>query len=233
LVDDHDQTQQNVTGFWSAVASGYEARPGNVAALGSAEYDAWVAAVRDALPPPPSEILDVGTGTGFLALIAAELGHRVTAVDLAEPMLAVARKEAARRNLALDFRTGDAINPDLARATFDAITNRHLLWTLRDPRAAFANWRGLLRPGGRVVSIDGFWFANRSDEANELFDSFYSRETRDSLPLMSLHDVAPIVDMFKEAGFLNVDVRSLTAVRGAAEDPPGSEPAYLLIARTS
>jgi SAM-dependent methyltransferase len=232
VVDDQDQTQRKVTGFWSAVAPGYQEHPGNIAVPGSAEYDAWVAAVRDALPSSPSDVLDVGTGTGFLALIAAELGHRVTGIDLAEPMLAVAREESVQRNLEVTFRVGDAISPDFPQVSFDAITNRHLLWTLRDPNAAFTNWRGLLRQGGRVVSIDGFWFGS-SDESNEVFDSFYSKETRDSLPLMSLKRVEPIVDLFRKAGFADVHVRTLTDVWEAAEDPPGSEPAYLLVAHAA
>jgi ubiquinone/menaquinone biosynthesis C-methylase UbiE len=225
--------QENVTAFWSAIASGYEDHPGNVAAPNSAEYAAWVAVLRDALPPPPSDVLDVGTGTGFLALIAAELGHRVTGIDIAEPMLAAAREESARRKLTVQFRAGDAIDPDLQPASFDAITNRHLLWTLRDPLAAFTNWRRLLRPGGRVVSIDGFWFTDESDAPNEIFDRYYSSETRGALPLMALNDTGPIVDVFRQAGYEDVSVTSLNGVWEAAEDPPGKQPPYAIVAHAA
>ena len=58
-----------------------------------------------------ADVLDAGTGTGFVAMIAAALGHRVTAIDLAEPMLAIARAEAeglARARHVRDWRRGRA-----------------------------------------------------------------------------------------------------------------------------
>src|SRR4029077_10576018 len=106
---------------------------------GTAEYAAWVDAIRTALPPAPGAVLDVGTGTGFVAFIAASLGHQVIGIDLAEPMIAIARAEAERREPHPQFLLGDAIAPDFPGADFDVITNRHLLWTLRDPHAAFTN----------------------------------------------------------------------------------------------
>jgi hypothetical protein len=71
----HDKSAQDrITGFWNTIAAGYEAHEGNVAAVGSDEYKAWVKALRDLLPPAPANVLDVGTGTGFVALMAAGLG---------------------------------------------------------------------------------------------------------------------------------------------------------------
>ena len=93
--DDPQSVQRNITGFWNTVAPEYAARPGNVVPPGTDAYIAWSSAVRDAFPDTPCDVLDVGTGTSFLALIAAELGHRVTGIDLADGMLAVARSRAA------------------------------------------------------------------------------------------------------------------------------------------
>ena len=164
--------QGKITGFWSAVADGYEAHPGNVPARGSREHQAWVHAIADLLPPAPADVLDAGTGTGFVAMIAAALGHRVTAIDLAEPMLAVARAEADRRGVAVTFAAGDAVAPAFAAASFDAIVSRHLIWTLRDIDVALSAWRRLLRPGGRVVAIDGFWFSAGPQRDEGFFESF-------------------------------------------------------------
>jgi ubiquinone/menaquinone biosynthesis C-methylase UbiE len=194
--------QARITGFWSRVAGGYEAHAGNVPARGTGEYDEWVELIGDLLPPAPADVLDVGTGTGFVATIAAGLGHRVTATDLSEPMLA----EARRSSPAVRFVRGDAVAPAFAPASFDAIVSRHLFWTLRDPAAALAAWHRLLRPGGRVVVIDGFWF---DGPGNELFESYYDEATRNSLPGWRYFDTAPIVDLFGAAGFAKVTVRSL------------------------
>jgi SAM-dependent methyltransferase len=166
------ELQDKITGFWSAVADGYEAHAGNVSARSSEEQQAWAREIADLLPPAPADVLDVGTGTGFVAMIAAALGHRVTAIDLAEPMLAIARAEADGRRVTVTFATGDAVAPAFAAASFDAIISRHLIWTLRDVDVALTAWRQLLRPGGRVVAIDGFWFTSGPEDGEGLFESF-------------------------------------------------------------
>ena len=56
-------------------------------------------------------MLDVGTGTGFAALIAAALGHRVTGIDLSENMIAVARTQAMGRGVHITLIIGDAVEP--------------------------------------------------------------------------------------------------------------------------
>src|SRR6516162_7207246 len=98
-----NKVQKSITAFWSTIASGYEAHPGNVPVLDSEEYSEWVKALAGFLSPGPSDVLDVATGTGFVAMIAARLGHHVTAIDLSEPMLEVARAEAQRRELKITF----------------------------------------------------------------------------------------------------------------------------------
>src|SRR5271156_3144930 len=60
---------------------------------------AWTAALERLLPPPPGRVLDCGAGTGFLSLIAARLGHRVTALDLSPPMLAQLSRAASAEGL--------------------------------------------------------------------------------------------------------------------------------------
>jgi protein-L-isoaspartate O-methyltransferase len=65
--------------------------------------EAWVPAIERLLPPPPADVLDIGTGTGFVAFIASSLGHRVTGLDLSAAMLAEARMEAGRRGLDVTF----------------------------------------------------------------------------------------------------------------------------------
>ena len=197
--------QAYVTSFWSAVAPGYEAHGGNVAEYGSAEYEEWVEALASVLPEPPSDVLDVATGTGYVALAAAALGHRVTAVDLAPAMLDELSANASARELTVEARLGDAVAPEFAPASFDALTSRHLLWTLREPARAMANWKQLLRPGGRLVAVDGFWFTDwNNDHAPPLFVEHYTTETRRELPFMHLEDPEPILTMLAAAGFIDV-----------------------------
>lgn len=224
--DPHD-VQAHVTGFWSRIAADCEAHAGNVAAHGSVEYQRWVDALASVLPDPPGDVLDVATGTGYIALAAASIGHRVTAVDLAPAMLDALAAHATARRLTVDARLGDAVAPDFAAASFDVVTSRHLLWTLREPARAMTNWRQLLRPGGRLVAVDGFWFSEADDDdVPAVFAEHYTADTRRQLPLMHLDRPAPILAMLSAAGF----------VETAAEPRPdlslGGGVPYLITATT-
>src|SRR5271170_2234995 len=74
------------------------------------------------------DALDIGCGTGFLSLELAARGHRVTGVDFAPAMLALARQKAAERHAAIRFEEGDAEQLPFAAASFDLAVSRHLLW---------------------------------------------------------------------------------------------------------
>jgi SAM-dependent methyltransferase len=140
-----------------------------------------------------------------VALAAASLGHRVTAIDLAPAMLEELAANATTRDLAIDARLGDAVAPDFPTESFDAVTNRHLLWTLREPGLAMANWRQRLRPGGRLVAVDGFWFTEwNDDEAPPLFAEHYTADIRAQLPFLHLDGPEPIVTALAAAGFVHV-----------------------------
>ncbi|MBV8134432.1 MAG: class I SAM-dependent methyltransferase [Deltaproteobacteria bacterium] len=232
MIDDNE-IQKRITGFWSSIATGYEAHPGNVPALDTDEYVEWLKAPTELLPVTPGSVLDVATGTGFVALIAARLGHRVTAIDLSEPMLEVGRAEANRRGLKVTFLHDDAVAPDFPEKSFEAVVSRHLIWTLRDPVRALRNWRKLLKPGGRVVAIDGFWFKPEPDasgvpERSGLFDEFYSREIRAALPGWHYFSVEPLAAVVERAGFSGVRVKVLDAIQRVALHSPFEEPAYAL-----
>lgn len=181
--------QERITEFWASIGPYYNQDPENVVAPDTTEYAAWVEAVSALLPSEPSDVLDVGTGTGFLAFIVASLGHRVTGIDLAEGMLAVA--------------------PDFPDGSFDVVTNRHLLWTLLEPETAFGNWRRLLRPGGYVLAFDGVWpgLPSSSEDREGYFERFYSVEVRAAIPAMHINTMDPLIEMFRGAGFARASAR--------------------------
>ncbi|MFJ9906062.1 class I SAM-dependent methyltransferase [Streptomyces sp. NPDC101152] len=116
---------------------------------------AWAERLRTWLPGRPSDVLDLGCGTGSLALLAAEQGHRVTGVDSSPAMIDLARAKLAGRDAV--FLLGDAAAPPVGEQRFDVVLVRHLLWALPDPGRALRHWRGLLRPSGRLVLVEGVW----------------------------------------------------------------------------
>ena len=52
---------------------------------------------------------------------------------------------------------GDAADPPFAPASADVVLCRHVLWALDDRDAVLARWVRLLRPGGRLVLVEGNW----------------------------------------------------------------------------
>ncbi|AZQ33737.1 class I SAM-dependent methyltransferase [Streptomyces cyaneochromogenes] len=116
---------------------------------------AWASRLRSWLPERACDVLDLGCGTGSLSLLAAEQGHRVTGVDLSPAMVDLARAKLAGRDAV--FLVGDAAAPPVGEERFDVVLVRHVLWTLPDPARVLRHWAGLLRPGGRLVLVEGVW----------------------------------------------------------------------------
>ena len=200
----------------------------------SAEYEAWIGAIEKLLPQPPSDVLDVGTGTGFVALITSQLGHHVIGLDLSTAMLSEARLRAEQRGLRTTFAVGDAVAPALAEESLDAIICRHLLWTLPEPQVALVNWHRLLRPEGRVVVIDGFWFTQaKPEEGNEIFERYYTDRTCEALSAMHWDRVEPVAELLKAAGFSDVTTTDLADVHRLAEKPASPQPWFAVMGRRS
>jgi SAM-dependent methyltransferase len=143
-----------IRGWWDEDAAAYDASPGH-SLSDPVEAAAWRAVLVSLLPPPPTRVLDVGAGTGAMSLLAAELGHDVTALDLSASMLEKARGKAADRSLEITFVVGPAEEPP--PGPFDVVMGRHVVWTLPEPAETLAAWRRAVRPGGRLVLFEGSW----------------------------------------------------------------------------
>ena len=96
-------------------------------------------------------ILDVGTGTGRVALLLAHGAARVTAVDASEEMLAIARRRAADELVKVRFKLGDAHHLDFADRDFDAVVGFRLLMHTPDWKLCLAE---MCRVSDRLVIID-------------------------------------------------------------------------------
>ncbi|MFP5451675.1 MAG: class I SAM-dependent methyltransferase [Thermoleophilia bacterium] len=98
---------------------------------------------------PGDDVVDIGCGTGNVAIQAAQAGARVTGVDLAPEMLAQARVNADAEGLAIAFIEGDAEDLPLADASADvAVSSFANMFAPRHEIAASEMLR-ILRPGGR------------------------------------------------------------------------------------
>ena len=122
---------------------------------------AWNAVLRRHLSASDQRVLELGAGTGEITRVLCGLGHRVTAVDIAEGMLDRCRAKLKKEvdGGSLNVVLCDAEHP-LVEGPFDAIVCRHLLWTLPDPHGSAERWLQLLRPGGTILIFDGLWHRN-------------------------------------------------------------------------
>jgi ubiquinone/menaquinone biosynthesis C-methylase UbiE len=112
--------------------------------------------VADARLRPGMHVLDIGSGTGYPALLAGEVvgaTGRVVGIDLAESMLAVATRKAKARNLShVTFRTGDATALPFDASSFDAVISRFCLMFLPEIPTALKGLVRILKPGGYVAT---------------------------------------------------------------------------------
>ena len=133
-----------------------------------AARDAWRALLLSLLPPAPAVVADIGCGTGSLSHVIAEAGYAVRALDLSPRMVDRAREKLAGHDT--EIVEGDASYPPWPSGSVDAVVARHVVWALPDPVAAMDRWLALLRPGGRLVLVEGFWHTGAGLHAAELTD---------------------------------------------------------------
>jgi len=107
--------------------------------------------VERAAPAAGEHVVDIGTGTGNAALLAAERGARVTGVDPASRLLEVARVAAVDRGLEATFVSGEAASLPLPDGEADVVVSVFGVIFAPDPQAAAAEMARVSAPRGRIV----------------------------------------------------------------------------------
>jgi demethylmenaquinone methyltransferase/2-methoxy-6-polyprenyl-1,4-benzoquinol methylase len=116
-------------------------------------------AVRQIALGPGQTALDVGTGTGDLAIAlarASALDSRVIGVDFAPEMLDIGRTKVERLGLAnrIELLLGDGEGLAFPDATFDACCSAFVVRNLADLGKGFGEMLRVVRPGGKVVCLE-------------------------------------------------------------------------------
>ena len=95
-------------------------------------------------------LLDVGCGSGQIAIPAAEAGIRATGIDIARNLVEYARRRAQSQGLEVRFDEGDAEQLPYGDSEFDVVTSLiGAMFAPRPERVAKELWR-VCRPGGRL-----------------------------------------------------------------------------------
>lgn len=157
------------------------------------------------------KVLDLGTGAGYAAIILAQMGHDVTAIDNSEQMLS--RAQANARDYGVDIAFMQADICDLARLidpfSFDLVVAKDVVWDLTDPVGAYSEWIRLIRPGGYLLVIDGNYYLELYDEdyarAQRYYEMKYgagsdlhSRTNIDHVDLERIRDIARALPLSRE-----------------------------------
>lgn len=154
-------------------------------------------------------VLDVGTGTGVMIPYIHEMAGdegEITAIDLAEKMLEVAKQKHPFNNVR--FVLGDIYDVHLPKNHFDVIMCYSVFPHFQDKPKVVSRMAGLLKPGGRLVIAH-----SQSRKAiNELHTKSSDVVNNDDLP------EADVIEGFmKEAGlepFLTIDSEEMFIVIG-------------------
>ncbi|MDM8142206.1 class I SAM-dependent methyltransferase [Megamonas hypermegale] len=122
--------------------------------LNSYMADLWLEEIRKYMPDKPCRILDIGTGSGFFAILLGKAGHYVEGIDLTASMIEEAKLLAAKSGVNSVFKVMDAENLLYPDESFDIVLSRNLTWTLPHPRKAYSEWHRVLKKGGMLLNFD-------------------------------------------------------------------------------
>jgi demethylmenaquinone methyltransferase / 2-methoxy-6-polyprenyl-1,4-benzoquinol methylase len=109
--------------------------------------------VAMASPRPGMRALDLATGTGDIAFALAASGADVIGLDVTRRMIELARAKTSSA-AAPRFLVGDMLALPFAARSFDVITTGYGLRNVPDLTAAIDEMRRVLKPGGRMLSLD-------------------------------------------------------------------------------
>jgi ubiquinone/menaquinone biosynthesis C-methylase UbiE len=158
-------------------------------------------------PAPGSKLLDVATGTGAVALAAAQVvgpTGRVTAIDLSEGMLARLQAKLTQFGISnIDLHVMDAAALEFRRDYFHYVVCSFGLALLPDPVAVLKHWLRVARPGGAVM-FTSFGAAALMPMLAHLHVAL--RAAGVDVPVPRLHEVSACQALLHEAGAIDVAV---------------------------
>jgi ubiquinone/menaquinone biosynthesis C-methylase UbiE len=156
---------------------------------------------------PGESVLDIGCGTGTLAITAKrQVGPAgaVSGVDPSPEMLARAEKKARRAGVEVSFKNGLAQSLPFPAAQFDVVLSTVMLHHLPkiSRREMAGEVRRVLKPGGRVLVID---FGQAGHNKKSIVDHIHGRHGR--------VDLKEVVDLLSSVG-LTVSESGAVGLRG-------------------
>lgn len=174
----------------------------------------------------PKTILDLATGTGDLAILAAkETGAQVTGADISEGMMDVGRKKAAAENLSgkVTFQHGDSAALAFPDNAFDAVMCAYGVRNFEHLEKGLSEMCRVMRTGGRLAILEfskpktpvikeafGFYFKHILPRLGNLVSNHGRAYTYLNESAMAFPEGADFRKILQKCGFKEVEVRPLT-----------------------
>lgn len=102
---------------------------------------------------PGGSVLDVGTGTGFLAEICYDCGYKTKGIDISNEMIDLARKKSCDADMNIDYDVFDGENYNFENNIFDGIVSSRVLWTIINPKKVLNEWHRILKKDGVMIAF--------------------------------------------------------------------------------
>jgi ubiquinone/menaquinone biosynthesis C-methylase UbiE len=138
---------------------------------------------------PGDRVLEVAPGPGYLTIELARLGaYRIVGLDVSRTFVRIARENAARAGVEIDFQEGDAAALPFPADAFDCIVCRAAFKNFSDPVGALREMHRVLRSGGKAMVVDMRNDASSESIVDEVakmhlkrIDAFLTRTTLSAL----------------------------------------------------
>ena len=148
--------QEEINREWSESSTNYDRIIHDE--LNSFRPAAWQRQILSHFPEGKKlKILDLGCGPGFFSIILSAKEHEGIGIDGAEGMLARARSNVAAVGSTAAILEMDANHLDFPDRSFDLIVSRNVTHTLLNHAAAYAEWKRVLKDGGKILIYDANW----------------------------------------------------------------------------
>lgn len=175
---DDPSLQEQLDRYWDSRSRGYNFATHHI--LGKTSY--YDELIDSLIPSGMSgKVLDIATGCGEMAIVAARKGHSVTAIDTSERMLYHARKNADKENLditcmRMDMNEVNGFEP----RSFDLVIAKSAIWLLRYPVKAIRDWADLIKPGGKMLIIDSNFYLGHFDTDYRRLLEYWEMQKKES-----------------------------------------------------
>lgn len=145
--------KEEIRAYWSKRAESFDEEASHRIEdeFGKPEWQSFIRQafdLDDLDDPSQLHALDLACGTGEISRMLCGIGIQVTGLDFSETM-----QKDNWKPLLCDAE--DLLGVE--NESFDFLITRHLAWTLTDPAKAFGEWYRVLKPGGRLLIVDGNW----------------------------------------------------------------------------